>query len=202
MADVWLGRFSRWVEKLLNIKGGPALVDLSASVMPTLALDKGVDHRYLEGWNRFAVLATQAAVAAQTSRFRIRNPTTSNVIIVLEQLAVYAPVGGTADTPFVTWGAAVGDLGTLVTLSFARMDPRGQPTPTGIVSVTAGTSTGQAFLARTIAVNANADFITSVDQEIPILPGQVVDVDSSNVNIPLNVNVMWRERALESSELN
>lgn len=198
MPDIWLGRFSRWVEKTFNIKGGPALVDLNPSVVTMLPLDKGVDQRYLEGWNRFGVVALQGAVAANFSRVRIRNPVGSNVILVLEQLAV---ASSTADSPLVTWGATVTDLTTLITLTFTRMDPRGNPQPTAIVSTAAQAAGGQALLQRSVGTNITVDFIQTADQEIPILPGQVLDVQSFSANLTLTVTLMWRERALESSEL-
>lgn len=199
MPDIWLGRISRWIEKFFNVKGGPSLVDLQPSLQATIALDKGVDHRYLEGQNRFSVEANQAAVAAQNSRARIRNPGGSNMIIVLEQLCFFS--GGAADSPIVTWGAVTTDLATLITLTFTRMDPRGQPQPTAIVSVNAQAAGGQAFMQRVSSTTTNIDFINNPNQEIPILPGQAVDVQCQTVNNALNVTFMWRERALESSEL-
>lgn len=199
MADVWLGRFSRWVEKWLNIKGGPALVDLDPQARVVFPYSIGVEDRYLQGWNRFAVVANVAAVSAQFSRARIRNPVGSNVMIVIEQLTIDSSV---ADTPLVTWGATTTDLTTLVTLTFTRMDPRGNPQPTAIVSFNQQASGGQALLQRGVAAALSTDYITNQDTQIPILPGQVVDVQAFAANTTLLVSFMWRERPMESSELN
>lgn len=200
MSDSALGRFNRWVEKFYNVKGGPTVVDVNHQVMQTLAIDKGVDHRYLEGWNRFAVVQVIAAVAAQASRFRIRNPAGSNVITIIEQLNCFVTTGAT-DDPFVTWGAVTTDLANLTTLTFTRMDPRGNPQPTNIVSFNQQAAGGQALLNRIMPVGSNIDFINYPDQQIPNLPGQAVDVQSQVLNQQLVVGIMWRERALESSEL-
>lgn len=198
MPDVYLGRFNRWIEKLFNVKGGPTVVDVSHQVMSMLSLDKGVDHRYLEGWNRFAVVANQPAVAAQFSRFRIRNPAGSNMVAVIEQIFVFEAA---SDQAFVAWGAVTSDLANLVTLTFTRMDPRGNPQPVSIVSINAQAGGGQPLLQRPVTATAGTDFINDPNQEIPNLPGQAVDIQAQVANQPLVTTIMWRERPLESSEL-
>lgn len=189
------------MQKLFYIQsGGPASIyTVDPAIQTVLQADKGVDHRYLEGWNRFAVVAAQTAVAAQFSRVRIRNPVASNVIIVLEQLSVFE---STADNPLVTWGATVTDLATLISLTFTRMDPRGNPQPSAIISVNAQAAGGQALLQRPLSSGTvSQDFINNPNQEIPILPGQVVDIQAGIVNLALFATLMWRERVLEASEL-
>lgn len=198
MRSVNLGRWSRRVERYFNIKGGGGLMDVEQALRMTLSFATGVEERYLEGWNRFAVVTTVAAVAANFSRVRIRNPVGSNVVVVLEQLAANV---STQDTVLVTWGPTVTDLTTLTTLTSTRMDPRGNATPTAIVSGNAQAAGGQAFLQRVVPTTATVDFVQNSDQEIPILPGQVVDIQDLAANITLAVTLMWRERALEASEL-
>lgn len=199
MADVWLGRFSRWVEKVFNAKGGPVLVDVAPSVQPVLSLDKGVDQRYLEGWNRFSVVAATTAVAANFGRVRLRNPTGSNVIVVIEQITV-TPIAG-ADNPIVTWGATTSDLIGPVTLSFTRIDPRGNPTPTLIITTNQQAAGGQPLMQRGTASGIATDFINNVDQQLVNLPGQAIDIQIGTANLQANTSIMWRERALEQSEL-
>lgn len=198
MADVWLGRFNRALEKLFNVKGGPTVVDVNHQVQAMIGLDRGVDQRYLEGWNRFASVAAVAALAANFARARIRNPPGSNVILVLEQLNVMETA---PDTPLVTWGATITDLANLVSITFSRMDPRGNPQPTAIVSQNSQAAGGLVFMQRAVGSTLNADFINYSDQQIPVLPGQVVDVGAQVANQAMQVGFMWRERALESSEL-
>lgn len=200
MPDTYLGRFNRWIEKLFNVKGGPTVVDVSHQVLSTLSLDKGVDHRYLEGWNRFAVVNAVAALAANFGRVRIRNAAGSNVMIVLEQLNTFSG-SAVADSPLVAWGAVSTDLANLQTLTFTRMDPRGNPQPTAIVSFNAQASGGQPLLQRIQPAGNGVDFINNPNQEIPILPGQSVDIQSNTANTQLTCGLMWRERPLESSEL-
>lgn len=196
MRSINLGRWSRYIERYFNIKGGGGLMDVDPSVRAILPFFNGVEDRYLQGWNRFGVAANVAAVAANFSRVRIRNPVGSNVITVLESLYLF--LNNTADTPFVTWGATITDLTNLVSLTFTRMDPRGQPQPTSIVSQVAQAAGGQALLQTGTTPH---EFIAHPDQEIPVLPGQVVDVQSNTANVQLGVSLIWRERAMETSEL-
>lgn len=196
----YIYRVSQWLEKRFNAKGGNVITDLDPSLGVEMSFPSGVEDRYLQGWNRFAVfVAVAAGGAGNFSRVRIRNPVASNVILVIEQLTVSAIT--TADFPFVTWGATTTDLVALATLTFTRIDPRGNPQPTAIVSSASQAAGGVAFLQRNIAANATADYINNVDQELPILPGQVIDVQAGTANQQTNVTFMWRERALELSEL-
>lgn len=200
MRSVNLGRWSRYVERYFNIKGGGGLYDVEQSVRVNLPILNGVEDRYLQGWNRFAVVALIPPVAAQLGRFRIRNPVGSNVITVIEQLTALSTGG--PDQVVTTWGAVTTDLTTLVTLTFTRMDPRGNPQPTSIVSFNQQASGGQALLERAYnSANLPVDFIQSADQQITNLPGQAIDVQAGTVNLNLTVSVMWRERAMEASEL-
>lgn len=196
MRSINLGRWSRRVERYFNMKGGGGLMDVEQAIRMVLSFSSGVEERYLEGWNRFAVAANQAAVAAQFSRVRVRNPTGSNVIVVVESLYLF--LNNTADTPFVTWGPTTSDLATLVTLTASRMDPRGQPQPSTILSQAAQAAGGQPFLQTGTTPK---EFILTPNMEIPILPGQALDVQSNTANVQLGVSTIWRERALETSEL-
>lgn len=200
MPDIWLGRFSRWVEKFFNVKGGPSLLDLSPSVMPTLALDRGVDHRYLEGWNRFGNNAVVAAVAASFGNIKLRNPVGSNVMVVIERLLWYAA----GDSPQMGWGTTTTDLTTIIVNTFSRFDPRGNPQPTLIFS---SQSTATVFTGPVIQIPAGntgatqAEFVTSLNTEIPIIPGNAIQLQSVVANIAVNASVIWRERPMETSEL-
>lgn len=191
-------RLSQWIEKRFNAKGGNVITDIETVARAILQFPSGVEDRYLQSWNRYGVIANQAAVAAQNSRVRIRNPVASNVILVLEQLACFT---SGPDNPLVTWGPTTTDLATLVVMTSTRMDPRGNPQPTAIVSNNAQAAGGQAFLQRPSGTTFTTDFINGSDQQIPVLPGQVVDIQATNVNVGLDVSFIWRERALEPSEL-
>lgn len=195
---VYVYRLSQWIEKRFNAKGGNVITDIDPAGRLVIPWQVGVEERYLQGWNRFAVVTSQAAVAANFSRIRIRNPGGSNVIVVLEQIAANV---GTQDTVLVTWGPVAADLTTLTNVAASRMDPRGNPQPSAIVSAQAGASGGNPNLERNVVSSSTVDFINNPDQEIPILPGQTVDLQAVTANNAMTVTFMWRERALELSEL-
>lgn len=179
------------------MKGGGGLMDVDQSIQPILPFFNGVEDRYAQGWNRFAVVTNVAAVAAAFPRSRMRNTAGSNVVIVVEHLIYFSA----ADQPIVTWGATTTDLTNLAVLSFTRMDPRGNPTPTAIVSFISQAAGGQPLLQKSILAGTSCDFILNPDQQIPILPGQAVDVQGNVANTQAIVSWMWRERAMEASEL-
>src|SRR5216117_1814690 len=108
--EILVGRFNRFLQKYLSMKGDAPAVQLAADWQPTIEFDAGVELRYLQSWNRYAVLQATVAQAANTSGVRLRNPSTSNVIAVIEQLAVSASV---ADNIDVSQGAVATDYNTI-----------------------------------------------------------------------------------------
>lgn len=201
MADVWLGRVNRAVEKLLNIKAGPTVVDVDHRLqLVQQANTAPVEERYLQGTDRYALRFFQVAVAAQFAEFQIRNPANSNVLVTLEKATVEFAVAGEYLAFEVT---STVDLATPVTMTFQRWDRRSRAAPTVIASQT----TAAALPANTSywgifgGANTSADMIQTVNQEIPILPGDAFALVFSIANANGVVSMWWRERPLESSEL-
>lgn len=198
MASVWLGRYSDWLTRLLNSKGGPLLVDVDPSLRAVAAVQEGNEDRYLQGWNRFGFALGVSAVAANFPTFQIRNPAGSNIVAVVESLTFFQSA---ADEPSLTWGATVTDLTSVASLTFTRIDPRGQPQPTCIISSVAGPANLAIF--RQIAQQAGgfAEFIPTVNSEFTVLPGQILKAFGNLANIAATFSILWRERALQQSEL-
>jgi hypothetical protein len=198
--EILVGRYNRFLQKLMGMKGGPPSPQLASEITAALTLFNGVENRYLEQWDRFGINQLQAAVAAQTSRIQYRNPVGSNVIAVFEKLIVGSNVA--ADQPTVNQGAATTDLATDATTSVQVLDPRGRTASTLRVSrqAAAGGGVGLAYLQLFFAANVQVDVIFFEDQEIPLLPGQALQIASNNVNTALIVGAIWRERFLEDSE--
>jgi hypothetical protein len=204
--EILVGRFNRALQKVFGMKGGPPAPQLASEIGPTVAMFYGVENRYLEGWNRFGgAFFTPASVGNMTCT-RIRNPAGSNVIIVIEKLLV-SHSAGFVDQVLLVHGTAVGDLGAINSTLFARIDPRGNPQPTAILSTqnsapTAPLLTNQQSLigVQFNATNANWDFITFEEQELNLLPGDAYQVNNQTVNGDQTSNIIWRERFLEDSE--
>jgi hypothetical protein len=200
--EILVGRFARGLQKLFGIKGTVPVSTLAPEIMPVHTDFSGTENRYLEGWNRFGIQVQQAAVAAQTGGVRLRNPTGSNVIIVVEKL-LYANLTPTADTGQLLISTATADLATIVALTNARFDPRGNPQPTAVMSSTTNPGSlgpGTAKAAWQANATSNYDVIGTDIQEFPLLPGDAAQVQSVAVNLQVNVIWWWRERFLEESE--
>jgi hypothetical protein len=50
------------------------------------------------------------------------------------------------------------------------------------------------------AAGVSQDFVQDTIQEVPLLPGDVIQVQSNNVNELFNGSFGWRERFLEADE--
>jgi hypothetical protein len=198
--EILVGRYNRYLQKLLSMKGQASLVTLSDEMFVALPLFTGVENRYLEGWERFAVFNRVAAVAAQIQGVRLRNPSGSNVVACIESIKITNDTAA-ADSPVVERGPTTADLATVTALSTNRLDPRGRPQPTLIRStgdVTASRLTG--VWQASFPANSHTDFIQDEAQEIPLLPGDAIQGLTNVTNQVVIVSFVWRERFLEDSE--
>lgn len=200
MPDVWLARYNRWLEKILNIKGGPSLVDLDPSLTAVSSTQGGVEERYLLGWNMFGLAIDVPAVAANLSAVRVRNPIGSNVVAVFQKIMV-----GAVATDFYSLvnGPATVDLATPVGGATLRLDARTISSASVVFSqsntVVSPPGLANTFQRIALTLNTNWDFV--LDDEVPLLPGDALEVFGNTVNQRLVVSHMWRERPLEQSEL-
>ena len=86
-----------------------------------------------------------------------------------------------------------------------RLDARGNPTSSLIISSNSGSvatpaSPGSTKIEGGVPVSGTYEFLQFEDQEIPILPGDVVDVFIGTAAVQMDVSWIWRERFLEDSE--
>jgi len=199
--EIQVGRYNRFLQKLLSIKGQPSMPQLAAEMQPVFPFFSGAENRYLENWNRFGQSMLGTAVAAQNTAFRMRNPLTSNVVAVIEK-ATWANVTGAADAPFMQLNAGTADLAGIFTITAARFDNRGNPQPSCILSGGNNTaSIGGSKCQLALAANTTFDFINTDIQEFTLLPGDILQFVSNAVNIAPFMNIWWRERFLEDSEV-
>lgn len=202
MAKLLAGRFNRFAEKLFATKEGAAsLNSISPEIVVAASILNGVEDRYLLGWNRYAQDFTQAALAANFSIGEIRNPKGSSVILVVESLIFRNATAGNVAVVWVVSSAAT-DQGVVSTGQVIRLDPRGGPTPSAILSVgTNATAPAGANMTISLVQATSFQFIQTAAQEITVLPGDAIFMFGQVVNQPVNCSVLWRERVLESSEL-
>ncbi len=199
--EILVGRFNRGLQKLFGMKGEVPTPQLSSEVSVAFPLFSGAEFRYLEGWERFGLSVAVGPTAAQFATLRLRNPTASNVIAVIESLQF---VTSLADQVNVSRQSIGTDLTTVQVLGNQRVDSRQRPTPTLVSSVqTQVASTDLTSLQGLLASNtANTivQFVGTDIQEIPILPGDAVQVTAQVANSKIALGWLWRERFLEESE--
>src|SRR5713226_5812707 len=86
--EILVGRYNRMLQKLFSMKGAAPMPQLASELAPTINFFSGVENRSLEAWNRYGLLLSITAGAATNSLLRIRNPSTTNVIAIIEKLTV------------------------------------------------------------------------------------------------------------------
>jgi hypothetical protein len=202
--EILAGRFNRYLQKLMGMKGGPPAPQLASEISVSLPLFSGCEDRNTQGWNLFGIVISQPAVGAVTGGIRFRNPTGSNVIAVFTKLQAINIQPGTADSPTLQNGAIAADLSLAISLANARLDSRGNPNPTLIASrsnaVSAPTLANNMGQVSYGATPLNYDILQD-PMEFPLLPGDAIQWLAGAVNIQLGMAFMWRERTLEESEL-
>jgi len=199
--EILTGRFNRGLQKFFSMKGPASVNELASVINPQIGLFWGPECRYLEGWGRFSVAAAQAAVAAATSAIRFRN-NTANTVAVFEKLSVSASLADAFMS--LQLGPIAADLATPIpSTTIGRLDPRGQLQPTIIASRTTNPTILSFAIGGTplVANAAGVDLIVDSDQQITLLPGDALQVNTSTLNVQVNIVAMWRERTLEDSEI-
>lgn len=197
--EILVGRYNRLLQKLLQIKGTAPTPVLSTEVQPVLPLFMGVENRYLESFERFGLhVFLPAGGVGFTSQFRLRNPAASNVIAIVEKILLEARSGTQALV--VHYGSIGTDFATLQQAQ--RLDARQRLNHSLILSTTnavALASFGTEIEVVTALINTPWDFIRDEHQELPILPGDAIQL-YTDPNVDARFSVVWRERFLEESE--
>ena len=197
--EILVGRYNRFMQKLLSMKGPANLVTLSDEMQAMFPLYNGVENRYLESWERFSFQFNTTAVAAQFSQAQIRNPSGSNVIAVVEKIS-FTNFAGATDQPVISYLATSADMTNIGTTT--QFDVRTRPHGSLIASQQTNAAGSISSIVQTqIAVGGvTQDVILTDDQELPILPGIALQAFSQIVNQALHGTFWWRERFLEDSE--
>jgi len=202
--EILVGRYNRMLQKLLSMKGGPPCPQLATEIAPNISLFNGAENRYLEGWNRIGGRISALGVAANLSAGRLLNPAGSGVIAVVEKASVQASAAAsvqlTVERPAGAGFPLVGSqmpfdsrnqtlAGSAVGGVCLVQGKNNNPTLFGIIVGSFGLLTG-----------TQLELIQTDIQEIPLLPGDSLDMTLSVVNTNIDVTYWWRERVLEESE--
>ena len=199
--EILSARFNRFLQKLFSMKGPAPSPQVAAEISSAIPLFSGVENRFLEGWDRFGTANNQGAVAAQASAVQLRNPGGSNVAAVIEKLIILSTTSGIQGN--ISQQGTSNDLGTVVAMPAQRLDSRGRQGPALILSrANNAADLSQLVLTYgTSAANDEIDMIYTENQELTLMPGDAIRVNTNTVNVNLVVAWLWRERPLESSEI-
>jgi hypothetical protein len=195
--EILAARYNRFMQKLFTMKGSAVIPQLASDIQPAINVFSGAENRYLEMWNRYGSAVALPNVAAQTNGVQLRNPTGSNIIIVVES----AWVGSTTAQRFaggVALGAADLPLATAVGI---KTDQRQQGNSVGVISTSNTTpSAGSVIWSAFGSASQSIGWIFDENQEIVLTPGVSTILVGTTVNTDICVAFGWRERSLEESE--
>jgi hypothetical protein len=198
--EILVGRYNRFLQKFLMLKGGPPAPQLTSEIGAGFILFNGVENLFLETWNRFAVSVTAVAGAGAAAQVQIANPTGTNVIAVLERITVALTSTGQALLLFNNNSTTA--LPTPVTpFALDRRQGISQNSSMVLSSSNVTGAVGSAIWSPLLLSNTTYDAIYDNQQELPLTPGTLYAVASPvGVAFTIVVSYLWRERFLEESE--
>jgi hypothetical protein len=206
--EILIGRWNRFLQKLLQIKGGPPAPQLASEIAATFEIEQPpVEDRYLLQWNLFAWQQFVAANVGFSSQIRIRNPVGSNVIAVIEHAGCTNNTGAvnafklnkaqlSTDLPAALPGPIIRDLRTGTGQAVASLTGSSMKTTADNAVPVVGTTIDMQDALASTAVR----FIWTRNQELTLLPGDSYSLSAQAANVALNATFWWRERFLEESE--
>jgi len=204
--EVLVGRYNRFIQRLLGIKGDAALRQIAGEIQPTMQVDDGLalENRFEIGWRSFVSVTQLAGSVGNAGHVRLRNPPGSGVIAVVEKLYAANAITGAADQALITRGPSPGSSNlTNAPFSGVNRDAR-QPASGSTLVLSNETSLlggGAAIGYLNIPANAGfLDFIFYEHQELVIKEDDQITVQSQVTNNQWTVGFMWRERPLEEGE--
>jgi|SRR6267378_199590 len=198
--EILVGRYNRFLQRLLSIKGGPPAAQLASEIQPQMDVEAiPVELRFLLGWHLYQSTVTQLASAGNLAGVQIRNPILSGAVAVITSLQISLNVPEVVDVS-ESFGGITGDL-TNVFVG-VRVDSRAK-----LNSVIVPSSFAPAadlglpiFTAPLVATNPY-EFLNKEYDAIPMFPGHTIRVVGQNVNSSLFVHFKWRERPIEEGEV-
>ncbi len=201
--EILVGRYNRALQKLLGMKGPASMNQLAGEMIPVIDTFYGTENRFLEGWDKFAIEIEQTAGAGNTAFCRLRNPVGSAVVAIIEKVEINLASSATPTADVVTeqLGAVTADLATITAVTRSAMDGR-SPRLNSTCIASSTVAAGALNVLQKFQIPAvGKDLIAYEAQELTLLPGDAWQWQNTSVLLTLRVNLMWRERMMEESEL-
>jgi hypothetical protein len=203
--EILVGRYNRFMQKLLSMKGDASLFQFSSEMGGYLPFFSGAENRYLEGWNRFGWSFQNGPTAAQTNGMRLRNPLGSNIVAVIEKITMIST--NNVISLLVSLGDDNPDLETIAAIAPCPLDSRQGSLATHTSNLIASTGALSPPAQRVIYQGFGGqtggqlnDVINDENQEITVLPRRSITLQQVGANSILIGSIFWRERLLEESE--
>lgn len=198
--EILVGRYNRFAQKLLGIKGGPPAAQLQSDIGLGIQLFHGRETFLHQGWTSWGKTGAQVGVTA--SIIQLRNPSNSGILAVIEKITIVNNSVATTDTYNITTGALLVDQATALS---------GQPRDTRQLSQASGcvysqgsalAVSGNQLWSTTLAAAAPHDVIVEhPEHEFVLTPGFGLQVSTQLAAGTQRTAIWWRERPLEDGEL-
>ncbi|HEX8797957.1 MAG TPA: hypothetical protein VF772_05055 [Terriglobales bacterium] len=202
--EILVGRFARALQKLTGIKGAVPTPQLSTEIFPSFQLFWGVENRVLEGWQRYATFASITSGAGQVGGWRLRNPTNSNVMGIIEKVQVT----NRSTTAIIAqlnqqYLGGIADLTGIIVCS--GLDNRLNPTSVNNNLISSFSNTGVIAGGANVGemgipIGGTVDFVLFEDHEITLMQNGMCQILTATANQQFDVVCIWRERFVEDSE--
>lgn len=206
MTEIAGGRWDNLLARLFPIKGRPISPGMSPELMPVVVVQPNVpEMSLLRGERLYGDTVSLAAVAGQTGKFLLRNPTDSNGLIIVERVIVSSGDAGDFQLRTQPLPSPVVDLAVAGNPNCRDTRQAGTAATSavpgfGLTSneVSAAAATGALHMIVRLA-GSPYDFVTDWGPFV-LGPGTGLEVNSP-VQASIRVTCLWRERAAEPSEL-
>lgn len=204
--ELQVGRYNRYFQKILSMKGRASVVTLADEIIPVLPISAETEDRFMQGWDSYALGDAVAGVAAQQGVYALRNPAGSNVVAVITRLNIQVSA---ADIIVVRMqngntSALAGGTAGIAAVNLDTRSPRRAATLiNAFLNSAAPPNLGQPIAQMKTGAGGATPVemcINTPQDEIPLAPDTHLEILTFSVNNSMQVTVRWRERFLEDSE--
>src|SRR5260370_26890559 len=123
--EILVGRYNRFLQRLLSMKGGPPAPQLASEIQPQMDVEAlPVELRFLLGWHLYQNTVSQGASVGNAAGVQIRNPLTSGAVAVITSLQISLTSAEIVNIS-QTFGGVTGDLTNV--FNGQRVDSRAKP---------------------------------------------------------------------------
>ncbi len=200
-------RFQQLLSRKFGIIGGAPSPQLTPEVTPEFGLPTGPEDRILASDFLAAGRLGLAGAVATTTQIALWNPPGSNILLVVERIAVMCTTAGSnsvfggitlaANQPFPTLPAVGGKV-----LRDTRVNSDGGANTRPPVAILCGDNAAPGAITPSLFFRTLAQYEQALyDAVVVVAPGWHVGVRSNAVNMGLDATFAWREVPLASGEV-